>query len=75
MITQINEFKIQDDFEVFSSDFSGLRKLYILIDLSSLCNLTGLKLDLGFDRTLLRSMLLRVLSMYEAILASPIPKS
>ena len=31
-----------DDSEVLSSDFSGLRNLCSLIDLSSLCNLTGL---------------------------------
>ena len=39
---QINEYKIQDDYEVLSSDFLGLRNLCSLIDLSSLCNLTGL---------------------------------
>ena len=39
---QINEFKIQDDSEVLSSDFLGHRNLCSLIDLSSLCNLIGL---------------------------------
>ena len=39
---QINEFENQDDSEVLSSDFLGLRNLWSLIDLSSLCNLTGL---------------------------------
>jgi hypothetical protein len=34
--------KIQDDSEVLSSQFPGLRNLYSLIDLSSLCSLTGL---------------------------------
>ena len=36
------EFNNMDDSEVLSSDFSGLRNLSSLIDLSSLCNLTGL---------------------------------
>ena len=39
---QNNEFKIQDDSEVLSKDFTGFRNLCSLIDLSSLCNLTGL---------------------------------
>ena len=39
---QIIEFKNQDDFEVLNSDFSGLRNLCSLIDLSVLCNLSGL---------------------------------
>jgi hypothetical protein len=39
---QINEFENQNYFEVLSSDIPGLRNLCSLIDLSSLCNLTGL---------------------------------
>ena len=39
---QIIEFKNLEDSEVLSSDFPGLRNLSSLIDLSSLCNLTGL---------------------------------
>ena len=39
---QIIEFKKLKDSEVLSSDFPGLRNLSSLIDLSSLCNLTGL---------------------------------
>jgi hypothetical protein len=39
---QIIEFKNQEDSEVISSDFPGLRNLSSLIDLSGLCNLTGL---------------------------------
>ena len=36
------EFKNLEDSEVHSSDFPGLRNLSSLIDLSGLCNLTGL---------------------------------
>ena len=36
------EFKNLEDSEVHSSDFPGLRTLSSLIDLSGLCNLTGL---------------------------------
>ena len=36
------EFKNLEDYEVHSSDFPGLRNLSSLIDLSGLCNLTGL---------------------------------
>ena len=36
------EFKNLEDSEVHSSDFPGQRNLYSLIDLSGLCNLTGL---------------------------------
>ena len=36
------EFKNLDDSEVFISDFSVFRNLCSLIDLISLCNLTGL---------------------------------
>ena len=39
---QIIKLKNQEDSEVLSSDFPGLRNLSSLIDLSSLCNLTGL---------------------------------
>ena len=39
---QIIELKNLENFEVFSSEFLGLRNLPSLIDLSSLCNLTGL---------------------------------
>ena len=39
---QIIEFKNLEDTEVLNSDFPGLRNLSSLIDLSSLCNLTGL---------------------------------
>ena len=39
---QINEFKNLDDSEVLSCDFPGHKNLSILIDLSGLCNLTGL---------------------------------
>ena len=39
---QVNEFKIQDDSKVLSSNFQGLKNFCSLIDLSSLCNLTGL---------------------------------
>ncbi len=39
---QIIDFKDNEDSEVLSNDFSGLRNLYSLIDLSGLCNLTGL---------------------------------
>ena len=39
---QIIEFKNLEDSEVHSSDFPGLRNLSSLIDLSGLCNLTGL---------------------------------
>ena len=38
---QIIEFKNKDGFEVLHSDFSGLKNLCSLIDLSGLCNLTG----------------------------------
>ena len=39
---QIIEFKNREDSEVLSSDFPGIRNLFNLTDLSSLCNLTGL---------------------------------
>ena len=39
---QIIEFKNQEDSGVISSDFPGLKNLSSLIDLSGLCNLTGL---------------------------------
>jgi hypothetical protein len=39
---QIIEFKNLEDSKVLSSDFPGLRNLSSLIDLSGLCNLTGL---------------------------------
>ena len=39
---QIIKFKNLDDNEVLSSDFPGLRNLSSLIDLSRLCNLSGL---------------------------------
>ena len=39
---QIIELKNLENFEVFSSEFLGLRNLSSLIDLSSICNLTGL---------------------------------
>ena len=39
---KIIEFKNLEDSEVHSSDFLGLRNLSSLIDLSGLCNLTGL---------------------------------
>jgi hypothetical protein len=39
---QIFEFKNLEDSEVLSSDFPGLRNLSSLIDLTDLCNLTGL---------------------------------
>ena len=39
---QIIEFKNLEDSEVLSSDFQSLRILSSLIDLSNLCNLTGL---------------------------------
>jgi hypothetical protein len=39
---QIIEFKNLEDSEVHSSDFPGLRNLSSLIDLSGLCNLTGI---------------------------------
>ena len=40
--TQIIEFKTLDNSEVLSSVFPGLRNLFSLIDLSGLCNLTGI---------------------------------
>ena len=40
--TLTTEFKSLDNSEVLSSDFPGLRNLSRLIDLNSLCNLTGL---------------------------------
>ena len=39
---KIIEFKNLEDSEVHSSDFLGLRILSSLINLSGLCNLTGL---------------------------------
>ena len=39
---KLNEFKIQDDLKVLSSNFQGLKNFCSLIALSSLCNLTGL---------------------------------
>jgi hypothetical protein len=36
------EFKNLEDSEVLSSDFQGIRNLFSLIDLSGLCNLSGL---------------------------------
>ena len=42
MSPKIIEFKNLGDSEVHSSDFPGLRNLSSLIDLSGLCNLTGL---------------------------------
>ena len=36
------EFKTLEDFEVHKSDFTGIRNLSSLIDICSLCNLTGL---------------------------------
>ena len=39
---QIMEFKNLEVSEILSSDIPGLRNLSSLIDLSSLCNLTGL---------------------------------
>ena len=47
---KINEFKMQDDSEVLCSDFLVLRNFCSLIDLSSLCNLTGLS-SLIFSKT------------------------
>jgi hypothetical protein len=38
----IIEFKNLEDSEVLSSDFPGIRNLFSLIDLSGLCNLSGL---------------------------------
>jgi hypothetical protein len=51
--SQIIEFKNLDDFKDLSSDFPGLRNLCSLIDLSGLCNITGLNSPISSKNVLI----------------------